>query len=218
MIEADEQLAARLQAEEQEQFSIKEKSRMLVEMIAERKNFFAAKRAVEQRSKPPTKTHIRNIICAYVAPHKWLPPETHPMCANNHHRPLLVAAVALQIGVATAAAVGPAQARPSCQVVVNATESGWYSNLVGCLEFRSVSLCQQQSKSIWLCRGCKELEESRVSRRNKHIKIRLSLYPRNGSEGTLSLKKILEQRTRRYANQVETTEKLKLCAASLPSI
>ncbi|GJU04948.1 hypothetical protein Tco_1121378 [Tanacetum coccineum] len=49
MIEADEQLAARLQAEEQEQFSIKEKSRMLVEMIAERKKFFAAQRAVEQR-------------------------------------------------------------------------------------------------------------------------------------------------------------------------
>ncbi|GJW55777.1 putative receptor-like protein kinase [Tanacetum coccineum] len=35
------------------------------------------------------------------------------MRANSHHRPLLVAAVALQIGVATAAAVGPAQARPS---------------------------------------------------------------------------------------------------------
>ncbi|GKF12134.1 hypothetical protein Tco_0050060, partial [Tanacetum coccineum] len=42
MIEADEQLAARLQAKEQEQFSIEEKSRMLVEMIAERKKFFAA--------------------------------------------------------------------------------------------------------------------------------------------------------------------------------
>ncbi|GKC03480.1 hypothetical protein Tco_0995090 [Tanacetum coccineum] len=40
--EADEQLAARLQAEEQEQFSIEEKSRMLVEMIAERKKFFTA--------------------------------------------------------------------------------------------------------------------------------------------------------------------------------
>ncbi|GJV61795.1 hypothetical protein Tco_1467895 [Tanacetum coccineum] len=38
MIDADEQLAARLQAKEQEQFSIEEKSRMLVEMIAERKN------------------------------------------------------------------------------------------------------------------------------------------------------------------------------------
>ncbi|GJT59941.1 hypothetical protein Tco_1003474 [Tanacetum coccineum] len=39
------------------------------------------------------------------------------MRANSHHRPLLVAAVALQIGVATAAAVGPAQARPSLAVL-----------------------------------------------------------------------------------------------------
>ncbi|GJY81176.1 hypothetical protein Tco_0493927 [Tanacetum coccineum] len=66
MIEADEQLATRLQAEEQEQFSIKEKSRMLVEMIAERKKFFAAQRAAEQRSKPPTKTQIRNRMCVYL--------------------------------------------------------------------------------------------------------------------------------------------------------
>ncbi|GJT16694.1 hypothetical protein Tco_0875400 [Tanacetum coccineum] len=66
MVEADDQLAARLQADEQEQFSMGEKSRMLVEMIAERKKFFAAQRAVEQRSKPPTKTQIRNRMCAYV--------------------------------------------------------------------------------------------------------------------------------------------------------
>ncbi|GKA94219.1 hypothetical protein Tco_0816205 [Tanacetum coccineum] len=39
---------------------------MLVEMIAERKKFFAAQRAAEQRSKPPTKTKIRNIMCAYL--------------------------------------------------------------------------------------------------------------------------------------------------------
>ncbi|GJR17354.1 hypothetical protein Tco_0965881 [Tanacetum coccineum] len=47
MIEADEKLAARLQAKEQEQYSIDERSRML--MIAERKKFFAAQRAAEQR-------------------------------------------------------------------------------------------------------------------------------------------------------------------------
>ncbi|GJR34478.1 hypothetical protein Tco_1210162 [Tanacetum coccineum] len=62
MIEADEQLATRVQAEEQELYSIKEKSRLLVEMIAERKRFFAAQRAAEQRSKPPTKTQMRNRI------------------------------------------------------------------------------------------------------------------------------------------------------------
>ncbi|GKC72954.1 hypothetical protein Tco_1118837 [Tanacetum coccineum] len=66
MIEADKQLAARLQAKEQEQFFIKEKSRMLVGMIAERKKLFAAQRAAEQRSKPPTKTQIRNRMCAYL--------------------------------------------------------------------------------------------------------------------------------------------------------
>ncbi|GJV29883.1 hypothetical protein Tco_1386331 [Tanacetum coccineum] len=39
---------------------------MLVEMIAERKKFFAAQRAAEQRSKPPTKTQIRNRMCTYL--------------------------------------------------------------------------------------------------------------------------------------------------------
>ncbi|GJZ52602.1 hypothetical protein Tco_0607117 [Tanacetum coccineum] len=39
---------------------------MLVEMIAERKKFFTAQRAAEQRSKPPTKTQIRNRMCAYL--------------------------------------------------------------------------------------------------------------------------------------------------------
>ncbi|GKA91945.1 hypothetical protein Tco_0813870 [Tanacetum coccineum] len=39
---------------------------MLVEMIAKRKKFFAAQRATEQRSKPPTKTLIRNRMCAYL--------------------------------------------------------------------------------------------------------------------------------------------------------
>nr|GEY06279.1 putative ribonuclease H-like domain-containing protein [Tanacetum cinerariifolium] len=42
------------------------KSRMLVEMIAERKRFFAAQRAAEQTSKLPTKDHIRNRMCTYL--------------------------------------------------------------------------------------------------------------------------------------------------------
>ncbi|GKE76651.1 hypothetical protein Tco_1542771 [Tanacetum coccineum] len=54
-IDADELLAERLQQEEREQFTIKEKSRMLVEMIAERKRFFAAQRAEQIRNKPPTR-------------------------------------------------------------------------------------------------------------------------------------------------------------------
>ncbi|GJU48921.1 hypothetical protein Tco_1218476 [Tanacetum coccineum] len=61
-IEADEQLSARVKAEEQELYSIEEKSRLLVEMITERKRFFASQRAEEQRSKPPTKSQMRNRI------------------------------------------------------------------------------------------------------------------------------------------------------------
>ncbi|GJS66872.1 hypothetical protein Tco_0681436 [Tanacetum coccineum] len=65
MIKADKQLAARVQAEEQALYSIEEKSRLLVEMIAKRKRFFAVQ-AVEQRSKSPTKTQMRNRICTYL--------------------------------------------------------------------------------------------------------------------------------------------------------
>ncbi|GJS44510.1 hypothetical protein Tco_0569553 [Tanacetum coccineum] len=65
-MDADVLLAERLQQEEREQFTIEEKSRMLVEMIAERKRFFAAQRAAEQRSKPPTKAQMRNRICTYL--------------------------------------------------------------------------------------------------------------------------------------------------------
>ncbi|GKC04509.1 hypothetical protein Tco_0996119 [Tanacetum coccineum] len=39
---------------------------MLVEMIAERKRFFATQRAAEQRSKPSTKAQIRNRMCTYL--------------------------------------------------------------------------------------------------------------------------------------------------------
>ncbi|GKG24105.1 hypothetical protein Tco_0392141, partial [Tanacetum coccineum] len=66
MIEVDKQLAARFQAEEQELYSIEEKSRLLVEMIVETKRFFVAQRATEKRSKPPTKTQMRNRICTYL--------------------------------------------------------------------------------------------------------------------------------------------------------
>ncbi|GKD85802.1 hypothetical protein Tco_1356956 [Tanacetum coccineum] len=66
LIDADVLLAERLQQKERKQFTIEEKSRMLVEIIAERKRFFAAQRAVEQRSKPPIKAQMRNRMCTYL--------------------------------------------------------------------------------------------------------------------------------------------------------
>ncbi|GKC40486.1 hypothetical protein Tco_1052870, partial [Tanacetum coccineum] len=65
-IEANELLVERLQQEEREQFTIEEKSRMLVEMIAERKRFFAAQRAEQIRNKPPTRTQLRNKMITYL--------------------------------------------------------------------------------------------------------------------------------------------------------
>nr|GEU54464.1 hypothetical protein [Tanacetum cinerariifolium] len=66
MIEANEQMVSRLENKEQEQFTIEEKSKILVEMIAERKRFFAAQRATKKRSKPPTKAQMRNMMYTYL--------------------------------------------------------------------------------------------------------------------------------------------------------
>ncbi|GJY03966.1 hypothetical protein Tco_0369906 [Tanacetum coccineum] len=55
MMDADYELAARLQAEEQGELSVKEKSRLFVELMDKRKKHFARLRAEEQRRKPLTK-------------------------------------------------------------------------------------------------------------------------------------------------------------------
>ncbi|GKE94122.1 hypothetical protein Tco_1578977, partial [Tanacetum coccineum] len=62
-MDADELLAERLQQEEREQFTVDEQARMLVDLIAERKKFFAAQRAEQIRNKPPTRAHLRNKMC-----------------------------------------------------------------------------------------------------------------------------------------------------------
>ncbi|GJZ12233.1 hypothetical protein Tco_0547463 [Tanacetum coccineum] len=63
MIETDEQMATRLQLEEQEKYTIEEKARMLNEMITKRKKFFVAQRAAKIRSRPLTKAQVRNRMC-----------------------------------------------------------------------------------------------------------------------------------------------------------
>ncbi|GJR87216.1 hypothetical protein Tco_0211227 [Tanacetum coccineum] len=66
MMDADFQLAQQMQIEEQEQLSIKEKSKLFVELLEKRKKHFAALRAQEKRSKPPTKAQKKNIISTYL--------------------------------------------------------------------------------------------------------------------------------------------------------
>ncbi|GKC74537.1 hypothetical protein Tco_1120420 [Tanacetum coccineum] len=65
-VNADYQLAERLQAEEQEQFTIKEKARLFKELIEKRRKHFAAKRAEEKRNKPPTKTQQKKTMITYL--------------------------------------------------------------------------------------------------------------------------------------------------------
>ncbi|GJX59529.1 hypothetical protein Tco_0290919 [Tanacetum coccineum] len=66
MMDADYELATRLQAEEQGELTIEEKSRLFVELINKRKKHFARLRAEEQRRKPPTKAQKRNTMSTYL--------------------------------------------------------------------------------------------------------------------------------------------------------
>ncbi|GKA68297.1 hypothetical protein Tco_0768214 [Tanacetum coccineum] len=54
-VDVDYQLAERLQAEEQEQFTIEQKATLFKELLEQRRKHFAAKRVEEKRNKPPTK-------------------------------------------------------------------------------------------------------------------------------------------------------------------
>ncbi|GKB68414.1 hypothetical protein Tco_0929826, partial [Tanacetum coccineum] len=66
MMEADFELAQRLQAEEQGEITIKERSRLFVELMNRRKKHFARLRAEEIRRKPPTKAQKRNQMSTYL--------------------------------------------------------------------------------------------------------------------------------------------------------
>nr|GEU85182.1 retrovirus-related Pol polyprotein from transposon TNT 1-94 [Tanacetum cinerariifolium] len=65
-IEADYELAQRLQADEQEQLTDDEKAKLFMEFLEKRRKFFAAKRAEEKRNKPPTKAQHKSIMCTYL--------------------------------------------------------------------------------------------------------------------------------------------------------
>ncbi|GKB42354.1 hypothetical protein Tco_0887296 [Tanacetum coccineum] len=66
MMDADYELAARLQAQEQEELTIEERSKLFVELMDKRKKHFARLRAEEQRRKPLTKAQKRNQMYSFV--------------------------------------------------------------------------------------------------------------------------------------------------------
>ncbi|GKE15128.1 hypothetical protein Tco_1422705 [Tanacetum coccineum] len=61
-IDDDHQLAKRLQAQEQEEFSDAKKATLFQQLLEKRRKHFAAKRAEEKRNKLPTKAQQRHII------------------------------------------------------------------------------------------------------------------------------------------------------------
>nr|GEZ64336.1 hypothetical protein [Tanacetum cinerariifolium] len=62
----DYELAQRLQAKEQGELTIKERSKLFVELKNKRKKHFVKLRAEEIRRKPPTKAQKRNQLCTYL--------------------------------------------------------------------------------------------------------------------------------------------------------
>ncbi|GJW18727.1 hypothetical protein Tco_0026163 [Tanacetum coccineum] len=65
-IDADHQLAEKLQVQEQEELSIEENATLFQQLLEKRRKHFAAKRAEEKRNKPPTKAQQRKIMCTYL--------------------------------------------------------------------------------------------------------------------------------------------------------
>nr|GEW77109.1 hypothetical protein [Tanacetum cinerariifolium] len=65
-IDVDYQLAERLQAQEQEEFSDVEKATLFQQLLEKRRKHFVAKIAKEKRNKPPTKSQQRKIMCTYL--------------------------------------------------------------------------------------------------------------------------------------------------------
>ncbi|GJT83848.1 hypothetical protein Tco_1058190 [Tanacetum coccineum] len=55
-----------MQAQEQEELSIKEKATLFQQLLEKRRKHFATKRAEEKRNKPPTKAQQRKIMCTYL--------------------------------------------------------------------------------------------------------------------------------------------------------
>nr|GEV06083.1 hypothetical protein [Tanacetum cinerariifolium] len=62
-IDADHQLAERLQALEQDELSDAEKAILFQKLLEKRRKHFAAKRAEEKRNKPSTQAQKRKIMC-----------------------------------------------------------------------------------------------------------------------------------------------------------
>ncbi|GKC37091.1 hypothetical protein Tco_1049475, partial [Tanacetum coccineum] len=65
-IEADHELAQRLQAEEQKELFVEEKAKLFQQLLEQRRKHFAAKSVEEKRNKPPIQAQQRKIMYTYL--------------------------------------------------------------------------------------------------------------------------------------------------------
>ncbi|GKC67159.1 hypothetical protein Tco_1099757 [Tanacetum coccineum] len=65
-IEADQLLAERLQAREQEELTIEKRAKLFQQLLEKRRKHFAVKRAKEQRNKPPNKAQQKKTMITYL--------------------------------------------------------------------------------------------------------------------------------------------------------
>ncbi|GJR74308.1 putative ribonuclease H-like domain-containing protein [Tanacetum coccineum] len=65
-MDASEELAARLQMEEREMYTVEERSRLLAEYFENRKKQLAAERSTAIRNKPPIRTQLRSLMMTYL--------------------------------------------------------------------------------------------------------------------------------------------------------
>ncbi|GJR18274.1 hypothetical protein Tco_0966801 [Tanacetum coccineum] len=65
-VEADEELSRRLQAKERNKYSEVDQAKMLVDLINQRKKYFAAQKAKAKRNKPMTQAQQRNYMINYI--------------------------------------------------------------------------------------------------------------------------------------------------------
>ncbi|GKB50934.1 hypothetical protein Tco_0901687 [Tanacetum coccineum] len=65
-IDADYELAERLQAQEQEELSVEEKAKLFQQLLEQIRKNFATKSVEEKRNKPPNQAQQRKIMCTYL--------------------------------------------------------------------------------------------------------------------------------------------------------
>ncbi|GKC55139.1 hypothetical protein Tco_1077884 [Tanacetum coccineum] len=73
LMDASEELAARLQMEEREMYTVEERSRLLAEYFENRKKQHAAERSTAIRNKPPTRTQLRSLMMTYLKHTDFVP-------------------------------------------------------------------------------------------------------------------------------------------------